>query len=236
MPVTVDVQFADSVATGTTVIPISTTLTTTDMILVFVAKVASGSATVTGLGGALAAFHRWQLDVGSALIYCHTGTGVSGAQSITLTTATGLSTVTIYVVHGLTNRSITGYNISSWYAIDGTTTGTQTTTPANTDEGPASLPCGYEQIAFFVAGASLNNTNYTFPSNPVPASGWTVDRPPPGGTSSGLLARNIPTAAGTAQAAIRHLASTCTFGTAMLVLGTAGTPPATGFTGWGAPV
>lgn len=231
MVVTIDTYTAAAASGATATINLSG-LVADDLVLAVMSKSSGGTNTVNGLGGALTAVRNWQVANGSTRLYLYQGTGVTGAQTVSVIAS--LSSVgnllTVLVIHGLADPSIESLTESIWYAINGAVTGLETST---TIEGPAAVDYGNGQAAVFLALTSSSSTSTTFPYDTDPTTGWSVDR-----ASQALggqyVAHHIAVADGTAEAHIQSAIAT-SLGAVMLILGT---PVVTddGFTGWGTPI
>ncbi|SIN72934.1 hypothetical protein [Agromyces cerinus] len=209
-------------------ISITTSLLSTDLVLVLVSKVSAGSATVTFDGSAPTSYGNWQNSTGTRL-FVYTKTGVTGTGHTVGYSTTGTSTVnrfTILVIRGLSNAAVTSFAQSDW---------SSTTTAANTDETVAGQSVGNGQVAVIVGVATAGTV--TFPSNPLPATGWSTDRADGSGNGTSNVIHQVFTAPDTAQASIRTT-STTTIGAATFILGDTSSPPAliSTFTGWGNPI
>lgn len=208
---------------GGTDFTVTTALVPTDVIVVVYARGTTSTSSVTGLGATWNSIFTLTLAADRAIaVYA---TGVTGGGTVTVNRGVAESGgVTIYVVRDLNSVTVTEQH-SVWDSNN---------TAANTDEFTPSQPFGTDQVAILVGISAAGTT--TFPSNPTPSTGWTVDLTR---TSARRLftAHNVGVTPGTATAAIRS-ASTTNLGIAMIVLGTETTTPplVSTFIGWGTPI
>lgn len=220
---------ANAVASVSSSFALTTTLVSTDLVVLLMGKSSGGTNTTTINGSATTAFGNWQNGTGGARLYVSTMTGLTGSHSVSYTTASTSADnrFTAYVIRGLTNRAITNSAISDW---------SSTSTPSNTDEGPAALAVDVGQAAIYAAIVGTSGT-LTFPSNPTPSSGWTTDRADTPATVAMAAARHVVAGAGNVQANVR-VTATRALGSVMLVLGDAAapTPLTSTFVGWGNPI
>lgn len=209
-------------STGTN-FPVTTSLVASDLVVVTWGRGTTGAATLSGLGGTWTA--AFDATSGKRVMLRFTS-GVTGSGTVTLNPGAGdTANVVIYVIRGLTSPTTYALQQSTWSTA---------TTPANTDEMTPSQSFGMDQVAVLIGTCTAGTV--TFPSNPVPALGWTVDMAL--STDADFYAAHlIGTDAGTTQGGIRST-STNTLGVAMFVFGTATTaPPLTStFIGWGSPI
>ena len=223
MTVTVPEIITGTAAAGTTTnFSVTTTLVSSDLVIVTWSRGTTGSATLTGLGGTWTAL--FDATSGNRVMLRYT-TGVTGTGTVTLNPGAGTTgNVVIFVVRGLTSPSTNALQQSVWSG---------TTTSLNTDEGPASQSFGVDQFAVAI-GTAVTGT-ITWPSNPTP-SGWTVDAAVT--TNADFYAAHlIGTTSGTVQVNMQSTSST-TLGVAVFVFGTASgpTPLVNTFVGWGNPI
>jgi hypothetical protein len=218
----------------TSSIPITTTLVSSDLVVVLMVKNASGATTVSINGSTLSQYGGASLLNGSTSsgtrLSLFTQTGLTGSHSVSYDTNSFATTnqFTVYVIRGLSNPAITARQTSVW---------DNTNTTSGTDEGHTSVVVGADQIAISVGCVTSLGATVTFPSNATPSTGWTADRAPGGGAGNGNVIRQQFTSAGTVQVNIRATAnvpiavSTMIFGDA-----TAATPLTSTFVGWGNPI
>lgn len=221
---------------STTNYSVTTSLVSSDVVLVVYSKPSAGSHTLSGLGATWVPQGNRQVQSSGTVVYYSTATGVTGTGTVSLTlgSATTTPTITILVLRGMNATTLSATTDSTWFQVDGVSTGTQTNTTANTDEGAAAIAAGIDQIAVFVAVVQAGTA--TFPSNTTP-SGWTTDTTVATGTGRHIVAHKVVTAAGNVQSNVQTTSLT-TIGTTLMLFGTATSiPPLTStFVGWGNPI
>lgn len=233
-----DVKVGNFAQSTTVNVPL-TGLVPTDLLVVITSQRSAAPVTVGGIAAGSTLFGSRQVAASLTVIRVRTKTGVSdGNVTLSVGSLGFWNQYTILVLRDLNSAAITAFADSTWYAVDGVTTGSQETTPADTDEGPAALSVGVDQIAVFIACAqNVANAAITFPSNPTPAAGWVTDALQfKTGDGSHLAAHKVISAPSNAQANIRASGTGGVFGTLMLIFGTPSAAPLRRFRGWGIPI
>lgn len=185
-------------------IPLSTTLSSTDVVLMVYSRTSSGAGTITIDGGTFVEFGTYLNS--TTRVQVSTVTGLTGSHTISYTMTSGTNLISIYVIRGLSDPSITASSQTTWPGPS---------TPSNTDVTPAAVSVDDGQIVIAV-GIATGSGTITFPSSPDPATGWTGDST---GSSRTRLVHQIFTVPDTAQVSVRCTTSGATLAVLMLVLG-----------------
>ena len=229
MTVTVEeFQITSPAASSSGSIPLTSTLVSSDLVLIVHARnsgSASGSRTI---GGSSPTFYQeWTNVSGPTAVY--TATGLTGSHTLSYTV--GISSTqayAVYVVRGLTNPAITATAESTWTTGFSAINADEFTTTAAVDSGQAVVAIGNVQ-----GGGTA-----TFPSNPTPSTGWTADNVASGGGTICAASRVFTALEGSTRMGIRSSLSG-RIASVMLILGDAAggpTPLTSTFVGWGNPI